>query len=188
MKQQKGMRINLASRPLRNRRVFYLLSGFLTAVLLVVAGTAGNTYRKYSALNSQLRSNQARVEKSIREAQREERRLASQIENISARYQERIDLLNSLIFKKSFSWLRFLSALEEALPQSCFIVSMAPSLKGDSRIEVRLEVAFPNLNELLAFNKNLYEQKFTGIRIISESQDENGRPVAEISLTYESTA
>jgi hypothetical protein len=54
-------------------------------------------------------------------------------------------------------------------------------------MEVRLKVASPNLDELLKLNKNLYEKRFTNIRIISESRNEAGLLISEISLVYERT-
>jgi len=92
-----------------------------------------------------------------------------------------------MIYKKSFSWVDFLSALEEALPASCYIESLAPTLKENSQMEVRLKVAAPSLDELLKLNKNLFQKNFTGIRIISESINETGLLVAEITLIYERT-
>ena len=79
----------------------------------------------------------------------------------------------------------FLSALEEALPESCYIESLAPTIKEDNQMEVRLKVAAPNLDELLKLNQNLYEKNFTGIRIMSETINEIGLLVAEITLLYE---
>ena len=83
--------------------------------------------------------------------------------------------------------MEFLSALEEALPTSCYIESLAPTLKEDNQMEVRLKIAAPSLDELLLLNQNLYQKNFKGIRIVSESISDSGLMIAEITLIYERT-
>ena len=187
MKKQKRGDLNLATNPLRNRRFFFLLGGFLGAAILVISSIGVFTYWNYRSKNKTYLSQSVRMEKAIHDANREEKRLSTQIEEASRTYQEKVDLLNMLILKKSFSWVGFLSALEEALPPSCYIESLAPNLRDTNQMEVRLKVVAPSLDELLKLNKNLYDRKFSGIRIISESIDEAGLLIAEITLIYERT-
>ncbi len=187
MRKTKKINVNLASHPLRNRRFFFLAAGLLVVLVCVFSTLAGYTYWVYSKKNSNFDLTKAQIEKRLQDAQRESSRLTTLIEDASQRYGERIDLINMLIYKKSFSWVDFLSALEDALPDTCYVVSMVPSLKEDSKMEVRLKVASPNLDELLKLNKNLYEKRFTNLRIISESRNESGMLVSEISLVYERT-
>lgn len=187
MRKQKRVDINLATHPLRNRRFFFLVFGILGVLILVIASVGGYTYLGYSIKNKNFQSNSAQIERMIKEIQREKLRLSAQIEEASQSYQRRVDLLNSLIFKKSFSWMEFLSALEEALPASCYIESLAPTLKEDNQMEVRLKIAAPSLDELLLLNQNLYQKNFKGIRIVSESISDSGLMIAEITLIYERT-
>ncbi len=187
MTRKKRLNLNLASHPLRNRRFFFLLIGILSLLLVVVLGLGGYTYWKYSTKNRDFERNWAQIENKIRNAQREEKRLTVQIEEAAKKYQGQVTSLNTLILKKSFSWADFLSSLEEALPESCYIVSLEPALVKDNQTEVRLEVVAPNLDELLNLNRNLYEKNFSSIRIISESTNETGFLVSEISLIYERT-
>jgi len=187
MRKQKRVNLNLATNPLRNRRLFFLLFGILSILILVISSVGGHTYWKYSSRNKTSLDQSARIERMIHEANREEKKLSAQIEHASQSYQRKVDLLNTLILKKSFSWVGFLSALEEALPPSCYIESLAPNLKDTNQMEVRLKVAAPSLDELFKLKKNLYEMKFTGIRIISESINEAGLLIAEITLVYERT-
>jgi Tfp pilus assembly protein PilN len=187
MRKQKKVQLNLATHPLKNRRFFYFLFGVLGILALVVWLTGGWTFWKYGNKNKTFRSNYAKIEKMVNDVKREELRLSKQIEGAAQNYQKRVDLLNTLIIKKSFSWVEFLSALEESLPASCYIESMAPTLKENNQMEVRLEIVVPNLDELLTLNKNLYEKDFSGIRIMSETINDIGLLIAEITLTYERT-
>lgn len=187
MKKSKRINVNLASHPLRNRRFFFLIAGILVVLICVFSTLAGYTYWVYHKKNRNFAFTRAQIEKKIQDAQRDNSRLNMLIDDASQKYSERIDFINSLIYKKSFSWVDFLSALEESLPDTCYVVSMVPSLKDDSKMEVRLKIAAPDLDELLKLNKNLYEKNFTNIRIISESRDVAGMLVSEISLIYERT-
>jgi Tfp pilus assembly protein PilN len=187
MKKQKRTHLNLATHPLRNRRFFYLFSGILGILFAASTFLGVYTFWTYSLKSKNFHENRAQIEKMVTGEKREEMRLTSQINNTSRVYQEKIDLLNSLILKKSFSWVAFLSALEEALPPSCYIDSLAPTLQENYQMEVRLKVAAPNLDELLKLNKNLYEKNFSGIRIISETTSDTGLLIAEITLIYERT-
>jgi cell division protein FtsB len=187
MRKTKKINVNLASHPLRNRRFFFLITGILVVLFCVFSILAGHTYWVYSKKNRNLALARAQIEKKMQDAQRENRRLTTLINDGSQNYSERIEFINTLIYKKSFSWVDFLSALEDSLPDTCYVVSMAPSLKDNSKMEVRLKIAAPNLDELLKLNKNLYEKHFTNIRIISETRDEAGMLVSEISLVYERT-
>ena len=187
MKKQKRVHLNLASNPLKNRRFFFLLTGILTILVLTISINGVYAFWKYSSRNKSYRDNNAQIDKMIYDAKREELRLSTLIENASQDYQRRVDLINTLILKKSFSWIEFLSALEDSLPASCYIESLAPTLKENSQMEVRLKIVAPNLDELLSLNQNLYNESFTGIRIISETIDETGHLIAEITVTYERT-
>jgi Tfp pilus assembly protein PilN len=187
MKKQKRAHLDLATHPLKNRRFFFLLSGLLGILTAAILFSGVFTFWTYNSKLANFRDNSIQIEKMMTDAKREELRLSTQIKNASQMYQEKIDLLNTLIFKKSFSWMEFLSALEEALPPSCYIESLAPTLKEDNQMEVRLKVAAPNLDELLKLTRNLYKKSFSGIRIISEAMTEAGLLLAEITLVYERT-
>ncbi len=185
MTRQERLNLNLATHPLRNRRLFFLFFIILGGLLLVFLGLGGYTYWTYKGKNNNFERNRTQIEKRIRDAQREERRLKVQIEEAAKKYQGQVLSLNTLILKKSFSWVDFLSALEEALPESIYIISLEPNLVEDNQMEVRLEVAAPNLDELLKLSMNLYEKKFSSIRTISESINDVGLLISEISLIYE---
>jgi Tfp pilus assembly protein PilN len=179
--------MNLATHPSKNRRFFFFLTAILVFLICLFSILSGSTFLGYHQKNRNFALTKAQIERKMQDVQRENRRLTMLIEDASQKHGERLDFINSLIYKKSFSWVEFLSSLEESLPETCYVVSMVPSLKENSKMEVRLKIAAPNLDELLKLNKNLYEQHFTNIRIINESTNEAGMLVSEISLVYERT-
>jgi cbb3-type cytochrome oxidase subunit 3 len=187
MRRMKKIHVDLASHPLRNRRFFFLIGGTLIVLVCFILILAGYTYSVYSKKNRNFALTKAQIDERLQETQLEEKRLNKLIEDMSQKYGERVDYINTLIYRKSFSWVDFFSALEESRPETCYLVSMIPSLKDDAKMEVRLKVASPNLNELLKLNKNLSEKHFTKLRTLSESRDETGMLISEISLVYERT-
>ena len=114
-----------------------------------------------------------------------EKQLSLQIEEAKKKYGKKIELINSIILNKSFSWVEFLSDLENSLPDSSYIVSLVPKLTEDLKMQLRLRVSSPNIAGLLNFINNLRELKFHQIEIISEAKDESGELLSEISLIYE---
>ncbi len=177
--------LNLASHPLRNRRFFYLILSSLAVVLLLISFLAGKIFVEYKAKAQEIRASISRIDKLIKDAQREEADFSARIEDATIKYKGKVDLINSIILGKSFSWIEFLSDLENSLPDSSYIVSMAPTLAKDSKLQLSFKVAYSNVDDLLELYNNLRALKFNQIRIISEAENERGLLLSEISLSYE---
>lgn len=185
MNHQKPLRINLASKPLRNRRLFFMLLGGGVLGILALAVVAGSAFVSYKKKNAHLHSSLIQVQEQIHQTQQSNRELSRKIQKMTQDQKNKIDRMNEIIYKKCFSWVDFLSALEDSLPSSCYIVSLSPSQKGESRLEVRIEVVSPHLDALLRLIDRMNAQNFKEIRVISESKKETGDLISGISFTYE---
>jgi Tfp pilus assembly protein PilN len=185
MKHQSVLSLELGSHPLRNRRLFFL-SLFLLVVLFVsVSVVSANLYMKFKNKYDEIQLKIKDVEQKRGRAQLEEIKLADQIESRAATDLSKIDFINSLIHLKSFSWINFLSDLESALPARCYIVSLAPSARGESGMEVKIRVASPTLEDLLKLYTQLVKLGFENVLIRSEEQTNNGQILSEVSFIYE---
>ncbi|MBE0461417.1 MAG: hypothetical protein IBX60_07270 [Candidatus Aminicenantes bacterium] len=180
-----NVKINLASHPLRNRRLYFLIFWMLVIAVSLVFIGGGWTYFRYKGESKKIESSIAKIEKAKNEAQREEEYLSSGITRMKEKHEKKIELLNSLIYKKSFSWVDFLSDLEHALPDSACIVSLTPAQKGDTQMDVRLQVASFGVSELLELVKRLDSMRFKEIKVMSESKDDRGFLISEVSFIYE---
>ena len=140
---------------------------------------------KYREKTEEAKTSLAETLSAIRTAQGAEQQFSKNILEMRKRCKEKLDLINSIILRKSFSWVKFFNDLENSLPDSSYIIFMAPVLRGDSRMEVRFKVASRNLGDLLKFLNNLKAMKFDQIRVESEEKDEKGFLNSEISLSYE---
>lgn len=177
--------LNLAASPARNRRLFHLLVLLLGALLALTVSFGGATFFKYRQKNRDARRALMDVREKTRIFQQEEKRFARLNQQSVRDYQAQTDLINSMIIRKRFSWVKMLSSLEEALPDSCYILSLAPQIKKDATMEIRLKAVVPTLEEFLLLYQRLHEQQFQQIRIISEAAEHSGRLTAEIVFVYE---
>jgi len=179
------LNLNLASNPLRNRRFFYLLFSLLIAAVLLVSFFAEKNFLKYRNEAKKIKVSISTTDQMTKNAQRDEKNHSTMIESAALKYEPKVDLINSIILRKSFSWIQFFSDLESSLPDSSYIVSMEPVLAEHSRLQLRLKIATSSVNDLLELIDNLKELKFDQIRMRSENLRENGMLVSEISLSYE---
>jgi cell division protein FtsB len=177
--------LNLASHPLRNRRFLYLLLSVLGIFLILVSFLASKTFLEYRHKVLGIRALIKSTDQSIKKLEREEKELTARVKDAVKRNKEKVDLANSIILRKSFSWVEFFSDLEKSLPDSSYIVSLVPALQEDSSLQLKLKVVSPDLKELLKFLNNLKALKFVQMRIISEGENERGMLISEVSLTHE---
>jgi Tfp pilus assembly protein PilN len=124
------------------------------------------------------------VEEAISADQKEQRRLSAKAKEAAKKDRHRVDMVNSIILKKSFPWTDLLSRLEDCLPDSSYILSLAPTLVDDARVRVRFKVVSQNLDELLKLINNLEAKKFNP-RSESEERSNRGELTSEITVSYE---
>lgn len=185
MRNHKKVNLNLASNPMRNRRLFLFLFAFLGISTCIVLALGGKIYTDYRGSAREAEREVARIESQISDDQKVANQLSIDIDELNGKHAKNIELINSLIYSKSFSWMDFFSALEDALPASSYIVSLRPFPEEGLSMEVRFRVASASLNELLKFIARLAAKGFKDIQILSESKSEEGYTLSEISLRYE---
>ncbi len=185
MRNKRGIHLNLATHPLRNRRFFSFCLIFMGIIFLFLSVTGGVVYFSYRNKAEAIKASLLELDQSTKEMQSKERQNRSQIEKVEGTYQETVDAINGLIFRKSFSWIDFLSCLEDSLPPSSYIVSLAPTISEDLQMRVRFAVVSRSLEDLLELINNLKGMKFKNIRVLNEVSNEQGFLRSEISLTYE---
>ena len=185
MMDTRKLNLNLASRPWRNRRLFIILMSSLGALFLLISFFAGKAFIQYHSKAQETRASIRKAERMIRDTQRDEKQLAKRVEEMVKSQRNRVDVVNSIILKKSFSWIEFFSDLEKSLPDSSYIVSLAPALTENSKMLLNLRVASSSVDDLLKLIDNLTALKFGDIKIHGETQNDRGLLISEISLSYE---
>ncbi len=187
MKGKRRLDLNLASRPVRNRRLYRLTRNALIVLLAAIVGLAGVIIVSDSRRASGLSGSLAELKLHEGRLQTELVRLSEETRKADKADRAAVDAVNGIIYRKSFSWASFLSLLEKALPDSSFITSLAPSSADGRTVALRLQLVSGGLEDVLSFMKNLTAQKFNGIRVESQSMTSGGQIVSELSMTYERT-
>ncbi len=177
--------LNLASHPMRNRRFFFFLFSFLAAAFLALSFLAGEMFIEFNAKSRKAKAEMKETERLMKIARQEEKRYSAQVEEAVKKDNGRVDFMNSIILRKSFSWTDFLSDLENSLPDSSYIVSLAQTLSEGSRMQVRFKVATHDVKELLEFLNKLSALKYAQALVNGEAEDERGLLISEVSLIYE---
>jgi len=185
MKSQAKLNLNLASSPMRNRRLFFFLGLFLLIIFIGTSVLGVSIHVRYKSKQADIGNEIGTISRELTVAKREETRYGVLIEQNMAEYKVASDYINNLIYRKSFPWMEFFAALEDSLPTSSYIVSLAPFPADGTEMEVRFQAVFLNLNELLKFIKSLDSKGFEDINIVSESQSAEGFLLSEISVRYE---
>lgn len=185
MKNQQHLSLNLASHPVRNRRLFVILTLLVGSLLVILITTGVNGIVKYGLSGKNARDSIESINQEIVRLQRESKGHANLITQAKQENGKKVELINQIIYRKSFSWLTLLSRLEELLPDACYIVSLAPAFHEDASMDIRFKVASPNLDTLMILIDRLNKLNFTHIRLLSENRDQTGYIVYEISVGYE---
>jgi Tfp pilus assembly protein PilN len=180
--------LNLATRPLRNRRLYTTLVRVLAGLIIVLAGLALFAVVKYGGQAGRLKSGIAETRKVQTEAAREERRLTADIDREEKLSRTRVDLVNSIILRKTFSWTGLLSEIEMALPGPSYITALSPSFTPAGAIALEIRVTSRSLEDLIAFITALNARGFKNIRVGGETRSAEGRLLAEVAATYERTS
>ncbi|HDT14305.1 MAG TPA: hypothetical protein ENO03_08125 [Candidatus Aminicenantes bacterium] len=185
MTSRTALNLNLASRPLRNRRLFRAAAWALVAAFVCLAGLAVFVFLKYGGEASRLRASMAETRQIQAEAAREERRLRADIDREEKLSGARVDLVNAIIRKKTFSWTGLLSELERALPDASYITSLSPAFASGGGVALQMRVSSRTMDDITAFITALNAQDFEGIQLSGEQRDRDGRYLMEIRATYE---
>ena len=181
----KPIRLNLASRPLRNRRLFLFARGGLALAAFVTLFLGFFIFSRFALKIRGARSELVKVSQAIQSAQRERSASLSKVQEARKRNQRTVDFANAIILEKSFSWAEFLSRIEDGLPDSSFILSLAPIAVESQRVQFRLKVASAGLNDQLALINKLLELNFSQIRVETEDVDDRGLLTSELVVSYE---
>jgi Tfp pilus assembly protein PilN len=179
------LNLNLATRPLRNRRLFQNAVRVMAALVILLAGLAAFVVLKYGGEASRLKSAIAGTTRVQAEAQREEKRLKADIEREEKLSRTRVELVNGIIGKKMFSWTGLLSDLERALPGPSYITALTPSFTPAGAVALQMRVTSRSLEDLMAFITALTARGFKRIEVGGEQRSEDGRLLSEITATYE---
>ncbi len=179
------LHLNLATRPTRNRRFYRFARNGLMILIVVFIGLAAWTVVRTGIRDAGVRSEIAAVEKTLDASRREERTHTQATEKLRKVDLPRVNLVNEVILRKTFSWTSFLTEFENALPEASYITAFTPRFSGPSTVSITAKVVSRNLDDLLALINALNARNFKVAQLNSEARTDSGQLVSEMNLTYE---
>jgi hypothetical protein len=180
----KNVPVNLASRPLRNRRFFSAGLLAFAAVFVLAALAAGLSLGKSRKLEAEARADLGRIARLSESALKEKDAWSAEAAELSLKLKDTVEAVNGIIRRKSFSLVDVLTRIEEALPAGSYVAGISPLEAADGRLDLRFRVVSPSLPELLALVQKLAGQGFKDISVKNEATVE-GRLVSEITFSHE---
>jgi hypothetical protein len=180
----KNVPVNLASRPLRNRRFFFAALLAFAAVFALAALAAGLSLRTSHKLEAGARTDLDRITRLSESARKEKDAWSAEAAELARKLKDTVEAVNGIIQRKSFSLVDVFTRLEEALPVGSYIAGISPVAPADGRLDLRFRVVSPSLPELLALVQKLGGLGFKNISVKNEATVE-GRLVSEITFSHE---
>jgi hypothetical protein len=177
-------RLNLASQPFRNRRLY--LTGLVSLVVLggLAAALLGLWLVRRTASEASDRKAVAAAEERLAATERTRADILRRTAALQAEDRELVAQVNAAIARKSFSYVEFFALLEEALPSRAYITSLSPVSAREGRVVARMKVVTAGLEDLMNLLTKLKTLNFKDLAIIGETQA-GGQLIAEVGWAYE---
>ena len=180
----KNVPVNLASRPLRNRRFLLAVLAGLVAVFVLVALAGGLSLRKSRRLETAARTDLDRIRQLAESARKERDAWSAEAADLARKLKDTVEAVNGIIQRKSFSLVDVFSRLEDALPAGSYVAGISPVEPAAGRLDLRFRVVSPGLPELLTLIQKLGSLGFKNISVKNEATVD-GRLVSEITFSHE---
>jgi Tfp pilus assembly protein PilN len=187
------LRLNLATRPLENKRPFLALAGVLGTVgILLFLLLSHGAYKSWRA-NRDLRVEIARWETEIRANKERQANLQEYFHSAQAQQVlDRAAFLNSLIGQRSFPWTKIFMDLEKILPAGVRVVNISPRLvNGKAQVEITVGAATDEgkIKFIEALEKS---PAFSNVQVQGERHSDQVTPSSdritlELTALYETT-
>src|SRR6202142_3325212 len=168
------LRLNLATKPLENKRPFLALTGTLGALgILLLLLLSHGAFKSWRA-NRDLRLEIAHREAEIQSYKQKQAALQDYFRSAQAQQVlDRAAFLNSLIGERSFPWTKIFMDLGETLPPGVRVISISPRL-DNGRALVKLTVSAMSDDSKVKFLKALENSKdFADIQVQGEHHQQN---------------
>jgi len=131
--------LNLSTRPFKPHRAINLLMAILLVALVGVSGYQVYTYRKNSRLAGGIRRTQLELKQKSEQLTKDLQALNGKMYsgNVNAKMSQ-VELLNLVIAKRQFSWTRVFAALEQTMPENCYLIGIRPFLDPKGKIGLNI--------------------------------------------------
>lgn len=185
MRPARNLHLNLSRRPARNRLFFKVCLFVLAGLFLGLSLWAGFVIQRTGAEMKSFRAFLEKTRRATVSLQAEESRAAAAVLATEKELGKIVESVNTALFRKSYRLTDVLAAWESALPDGSHVDAFSPSFSGPAVLTIRAKVVSRSLEDLHLLVENLRKRDFKNIRIESETRDDQGRLVADITMSHE---
>ncbi len=166
-------KVNLASQPYEDAKIYLARIGAVAAALLLV--TVGlvlftvHSVRRSSDINHQLSALRKKIDGLDSQKALAEKMLAMPQNRGTV---NRSEFLNGIFARKAFSWTTVFSDMEKIMPPGLHVVSIAPELDAQNQLQVQIIVAGENRDRALTLVRNMEQTpRFREVILRSDVQN-----------------
>ena len=181
--------LNLASRPFKRTRLFWLLAGVSGAFLVFAAGALLAVYFQEHELPPELVAREEQLKVQLRVLNGEESRLRSMLQDpANSIVLERSLFLNQLLQRKGISWTRTFADLEVVLPPRVQVMQIRPEVTLESMVHLDMQVGAETPADFIEFLKALEQSDiFEAPDLRGSSPPSENQPLFrfQLSVSYD---
>ena len=182
--------INLATQPYEDaRRFWFRWGGALIALGILTLGLVYFTALGWVTANK----DKGLIGKNLHQiGERDGEKAAAQaLMNLpqNSVTRDRSQFLNTLFYRKSFSWTQVFEELEKVMPPRVHVVSIQPELGPDNELAIKLVVAGDSRDRALELVRKMEEsQHFQQTQIDQENAESGSGPTAGDTVKFSISA
>ena len=181
--------LNLASRPFKRMRLFWLLAGASGAFLVFAAGALLAVYFQKREMPPELVAREQRLDARLRALNEEENRLRTMLQDpANSIVLERSLFLNQLLRRKGISWTRTFADLEVVLPPRVQVMQIRPEVTLESMVHLDMQVGAETPADFIEFLKALEQSDiFEAPDLRGSSPPSENQPLFryQLSVSYD---
>ena len=176
--------LNLSTRPFKQYRAANLGLIFVLLILITVSVAQVYTYQQNASLAASIRPSQ---QKSREESELLTRRLAllnAQMYsgNASSKIAQ-VEFLNQLLVRKSFSWTKVFSNLEDIMPENVYLVNLRPFIDDMGKMGLNMEIRGKSHDDAVGFVRILeHSNVFGNVAVALEEKRESASAGTEVEM------
>jgi hypothetical protein len=176
--------LNLSTRPFKPYRAVNLLLLLILLILIGISAVQVYGYREYSSLAATIRDEE-------RESREESELLSRQVlalrttvtgGSAAAKLSE-VEFLNALLVRRSFSWTRLFSSLEDLTPDEVYLLGLRPFTDDEGKIGINIALRARSLGDAAGFVRTLERSGVFGDVTVAVEEKKDPLPGGEVEVT-----
>ncbi|HUO84753.1 MAG TPA: hypothetical protein VM534_06520 [Thermoanaerobaculia bacterium] len=182
----KPLHLNLAARPYRDERPFWLIVGTLALLTLVLMIYNARTAYRFFVNTEETRAEIAEVEARVAGERSRLRELRGELATVDLRrLRAQVEYVNTQLAERAFSWNALLEDLERVVPRDVRLLSLRPQVSGEGPVALNLVCISKTDDGLVELIRAMIaDSRFDQPYPISETRTESGQTEFVLRVGY----